>query len=326
MNQKLLTAVSVLALLTSVSAHADSYAEAGADWRALATWSNAQTGDRAAGINYWAANRNVAGHLSCADAASSYQLFGNAKTFADACLEAKHRLDPIDDRRHSDDQYRLGFNDAAKQIPLAQTGAWIPGKSTEPDTHVAGQVGGGENWCSRAQPGTMCKPGPTPAPTKPVEPAPTIYNPTPAPASQAPVPAVSAKPDEPRYMRLYVSGGGCNVTTGWMSLGPNDKVPAGATIETGWKSPFTISTGVPEDTLRTLRLTSRAVGLDEAEADKVIKQSHAALLDGKVAGMCQMVGPFTDAGDFYQKATQKYHDLAHDDAIRNGGRDPEALR
>jgi hypothetical protein len=105
----------------------DAYAQGVADWRTLQAWFGYQTGDRAAGVNYWAANRNVSGHRSCADAASAYKpgqdgvdpkLPGDKTAFAAGCHDAKSRLDPIDDRRHADPQYRSGFADEAKRLPL----------------------------------------------------------------------------------------------------------------------------------------------------------------------------------------------------------------
>jgi uncharacterized protein YecT (DUF1311 family) len=51
-----------------------------ADWQALKAWSDAQTGDRRAGADYWAANRNVGDHLSCAEAADDYELGENGRT------------------------------------------------------------------------------------------------------------------------------------------------------------------------------------------------------------------------------------------------------
>jgi hypothetical protein len=127
-KKTILAAVSAMALLCSAAAladEADSYAQGTADWGSLSGWFNSQTGDRAAGANYWATNRNASGHLSCGDAASNYKIFGDKAAFADGCQEAKRRLDPIDDRRHTDPQYRLAFSDAAKRLPL-QANAAVP--------------------------------------------------------------------------------------------------------------------------------------------------------------------------------------------------------
>src|SRR4051794_3284654 len=118
-KKTILAAVSVVALLSGAAARADeaeSYAQGFADWPSYKSWFDAQTGDRAAGTKYWAANRNVPGHLSCTDAGSDYKRFGDKLTFTVGCQGAKSRLDPIDARRHSDPEYRLGFADAAKGL------------------------------------------------------------------------------------------------------------------------------------------------------------------------------------------------------------------
>jgi len=134
-KKTILAAVSTVALLSGAAAQADeagSYAQGIADWQALQSWFASQTGDRAAGVNYWAANRNVPGHGSCADAASAYKpgqtgvdpkLPGDKTTFAAGCRDAKSRFDPIDDRRHADPQYRSGFADEAKRSPLQANAA-----------------------------------------------------------------------------------------------------------------------------------------------------------------------------------------------------------
>lgn len=91
------------------------YAQGAADWQALQAWFGTQTGDRRAGADYWAANRNHRDHMSCAAAAQNYStnpFVGGA--FLTGCQDAQHRLDPIDARR-ADPQYRTGFNDAAKR-------------------------------------------------------------------------------------------------------------------------------------------------------------------------------------------------------------------
>jgi hypothetical protein len=103
-------------------------AQALADWLALKAWSDAQTGDRRAGADYWAANRNVGDHLSCAEAAHDYEPGengpdpnrpGDKTAFFAGCQEAKRRLDPIDARQVSEPEYRAGFSDAAKRLPPA---------------------------------------------------------------------------------------------------------------------------------------------------------------------------------------------------------------
>src|SRR5262249_11665354 len=85
-------------------------------WQALQNWFVSQAGDRRARADYWAANRNRLGHLPCPDAAENYS--GEKSAFVAGCQEAKQRLDPLDARRQGEPQYRAGFNDAAKRMPI----------------------------------------------------------------------------------------------------------------------------------------------------------------------------------------------------------------
>lgn len=127
-KQRILAAVSAVTLLSGAAAHADeaaSYAQGFADWQTFKPWFDAQAGDRAAGVRYWAANRNVPNHQSCTDAGSDFKMFGDKLTFTVGCQEAERRLDPIDARRRSDPEYRLGFADAAKGLS-PQANAPVP--------------------------------------------------------------------------------------------------------------------------------------------------------------------------------------------------------
>jgi hypothetical protein len=71
-------------------------------------------------VDYWGANRNVRGHLSCATKAVDYGGENNlARTLFNAgCVDAKERLEAIDEARHADAQYRAGFNDEAGRAPI----------------------------------------------------------------------------------------------------------------------------------------------------------------------------------------------------------------
>jgi hypothetical protein len=95
----------------------EAYDQGAADWRDLQAWVDAQTGDRRAGVDYWAASRNDPNHKSCGDAANGYSA-GDKVAFIAGCQEAKRRLDPIDVRR-ADTRYRAGFSDAVKQFSIA---------------------------------------------------------------------------------------------------------------------------------------------------------------------------------------------------------------
>jgi len=93
------------------------YNQGVADWQALEAWFETQADDRRAGADLWAANRSIAGHKSCADAASAYQ--GDKGDFLGGCEDAKRRLGPIDRERLSDPQFRAGFADEAEKLAIA---------------------------------------------------------------------------------------------------------------------------------------------------------------------------------------------------------------
>ena len=99
---------------SSGAQEATPYSRGVADADVLQSWFNAQNGDRRAGAEYWAANRNVREHASCTSAAENFT--GDRQLFAAGCRDAKDRLDPIDARR-ADPQYRAGFNDEAARPP-----------------------------------------------------------------------------------------------------------------------------------------------------------------------------------------------------------------
>lgn len=107
----------------------EAYDQGAADWRDLQTWVDSQTGDRRAGVDYWAANRNQPNHKTCGDAANDYTT-GDKVAFIAGCQEAKRRLDPIDVRR-ADTRYRAGFSDAAKQLPFQSDAAPAPAATGE---------------------------------------------------------------------------------------------------------------------------------------------------------------------------------------------------
>jgi hypothetical protein len=108
----------------------DAYRQGEADWQSLQAWFEAQTGDRRAGADFWANNRSKVGHKSCQAAADDFS--GDKAEFVGGCLEAKQRLDPIDVRRRNEPEYRAGFNNGAKQLPLRADAA--PQPETPPPT------------------------------------------------------------------------------------------------------------------------------------------------------------------------------------------------
>jgi hypothetical protein len=93
-----------------------SYRNGEADWRALQSWFATQTGDRRAGADFWAANRSKKGHKSCEEAGKDFA--GDAAEFVGGCQEAKQHLDPMDAKRLADPEYRAGFNDEARRLPI----------------------------------------------------------------------------------------------------------------------------------------------------------------------------------------------------------------
>jgi hypothetical protein len=104
------------------------YHRGAVDWDSLQAWFNAQTGDRHAGAEFWAATRNAADHGSCNDAAATFD--GDRSDFIAGCLDAKRLLDPIDEQR-KDPDYRSGFNDEAQRSPLSSQSGSGAGNSPE---------------------------------------------------------------------------------------------------------------------------------------------------------------------------------------------------
>jgi hypothetical protein len=103
-------------LAPPIAEQTTAYRQGDSDWRDLQAWFELQKGDRRAGADFWAGNRSKLDHKSCEDASGDFS--GDKSAFAAGCLEAKRRLDPIDDRRRSEPEYRSGFNNAAKQLPI----------------------------------------------------------------------------------------------------------------------------------------------------------------------------------------------------------------
>jgi Bacterial SH3 domain len=99
---------------STAPARSPAYQRGATDWNSLQQWFNAQTADRHAGAEYWAANRHVPDHASCNDAAARFG--GDRSEFVAGCLDATRRLDPIDELR-KDPDYRAGFSDAANPAP-----------------------------------------------------------------------------------------------------------------------------------------------------------------------------------------------------------------
>jgi peptidoglycan hydrolase-like protein with peptidoglycan-binding domain len=111
----------------------DAYSQGVVDWSDLKRWSDSQIGEQGTGVQYWEANRNVPGHVSCAEMAEKRMVGGADKSaFRAGCEEAKRRLDPIDDRRRTDPESRAGFNNEASIAPLKSTTALPSGTIVPP--------------------------------------------------------------------------------------------------------------------------------------------------------------------------------------------------
>jgi membrane protein implicated in regulation of membrane protease activity len=113
----------------------DGYRQGVADWRTLQAWFASQTGDSRAGADFWAANRSKAVHRSCADAGDNFP--GDKAAFIAGCQESKRQLDLIDAKRLSEPQYRAGFNDEAKQLPLSTDTTSPPAQGVPPTAAVS---------------------------------------------------------------------------------------------------------------------------------------------------------------------------------------------
>jgi uncharacterized protein len=111
----------------------DSYSRGIADWYDLKQWSDAQTGERGLGVQYWEGNRNVPGHASCAEMADKRAAAGaDRAAFLSGCDEARRRLDSIDDRRRSDPAYKAGFSSGFSGAPLKPSSTLGPGMLVSP--------------------------------------------------------------------------------------------------------------------------------------------------------------------------------------------------
>jgi hypothetical protein len=82
-----------------------SFAAGLADRQSMEVWISGLSGDEKDGATWWAANRSLPHHASCANAEQQ----ANA-TWLAGCLNAQQRLTPIDLKRKSDPLYRKGWN------------------------------------------------------------------------------------------------------------------------------------------------------------------------------------------------------------------------
>jgi hypothetical protein len=108
-------------LLMANAAHAQSqgYSDGIADRTAYENWFATLDGQEKAGAEYWADQRSAPNRGPCTNPGGNV----NASWVA-GCREAHRRLDPSDARRHSEPEYRLGWN--AFQEPPPATAPQAP--------------------------------------------------------------------------------------------------------------------------------------------------------------------------------------------------------
>jgi hypothetical protein len=134
MNKLLLAAAIALIPIT---AHANSYSDGVKDWYSFKDWHDKLTGPYADGANYWISHRSIQ-HMTCEQASAQYT--GNQPAYLSGCHDAFQRLNPVDTRRLSDMQYRLGFIDGSKNqvnVSMYNDGKVISdAPSAPPQTYV----------------------------------------------------------------------------------------------------------------------------------------------------------------------------------------------
>lgn len=82
-----------------------SFLQGEADRQSMEQWFNSLSGDFHAGAEYWAAQRNTPNPGSCYGSQGA-----DLGQFTSGCLAAQQKLAPIDLRRKTDPEYRLGWN------------------------------------------------------------------------------------------------------------------------------------------------------------------------------------------------------------------------
>ena len=123
------------------------FQEGQADRGAWEAWFNSQSGDYRAGAEYWAAHRSVRNPGSCTASPPS-----TSASWTAGCLAAQEKLTPLDTRRKTEPEYRLGWNNPGPvtSLPAATENAGTPGAQSEVGAPSATEV---EPTSSGAQPG-----------------------------------------------------------------------------------------------------------------------------------------------------------------------------
>jgi len=111
-----------------------------ADRESYETWFASLSGDYLAGATYWAAHRSLKNHGTCDNAGTS-----NSTQWISGCTAAQERLAPYDTLRHSDRDFRQGWNSwkpttdqSAQQIRQPSTGAAVT--DTQPQVLDAAEM------------------------------------------------------------------------------------------------------------------------------------------------------------------------------------------
>ena len=103
---RLLVALGILiGLCGSATAQSPSYAAGLADRTSYETWFASLTGDYKEGVLYWVGQRSLREPGPCVTATASL-----GSQWSQGCLVAKQRLDPMDNRRKAEPEYRAGWN------------------------------------------------------------------------------------------------------------------------------------------------------------------------------------------------------------------------
>jgi hypothetical protein len=95
-----------------------------ADRQAWEAWFNSQSGDYRAGAEYWAGHRSLRNLGSRTASPPS-----TGASWTAGCLAAQEKLTPLDTRRKTEPEYRLGWNNPGplSSLPVATENAGTPG-------------------------------------------------------------------------------------------------------------------------------------------------------------------------------------------------------
>jgi hypothetical protein len=117
-----------IALAQSPTPSSPAYLDGQSDRRALDAWFGSQAGDVKQGAEFWAAQRSTPKPIPCSGQPQQ------TAEWATGCTEARKRLALPDARRHSEPDYRQGWNAPEPGAPVAQQSEPLPTpkSSTQP--------------------------------------------------------------------------------------------------------------------------------------------------------------------------------------------------